>query len=214
MALRSVSRPRLPSSGPPPSVSSISISPESRSRSGRTLTLRRLCRQVQAVSELPRPSTRCKLKALTPFFWLGMNHIASTHIRTGLGVSWNTVPAVSEGSPSHARPRNTPCAITHGSPTTPQCRHTNPAGQRKRRMSPRQPASLRNQSSMSWNVRGDSTPGRGRAFSTAPRYQYFLRGAKGYPFLIDSTFLARPRCCGISSLPVGVSCLFISEQLH
>ena len=111
----------------------ISMSPVSRSRSGRTMALRSVCSQVQAVSSLPRPSTRCRPKALTPFFWLVMNHIASNHIRNGLQVSWHTVPAVSEVSALHAVHLSTPRAVTHGSSTAPHRRHTNTAGQRRRR---------------------------------------------------------------------------------
>jgi hypothetical protein len=50
MALRSVSRPRVPASGPPTQVSSTSTVPESRSRPGRTIARRSLCSQVHAVS--------------------------------------------------------------------------------------------------------------------------------------------------------------------
>ena len=68
-----------------------------------------------------------------PFFWLVMNHIARNHVPNGLRVSWNTVPAVNDVLPSHALHRNTPRAVTQGSPVTPQRSQTNPVGQHKRR---------------------------------------------------------------------------------
>jgi hypothetical protein len=55
-------------------------------------------------------------------------------LRNGLRVSWNTVPAVGGVLPWQALHRNTPRAITQGSPVTPQHPRTNPPGHRKRRM--------------------------------------------------------------------------------
>jgi len=51
-----------------------------------------------------------------------------------LAVSWNTVPAVSDVLPSQALHRNTPRAVTQGSPATPQRSQTKPLGQHKRRI--------------------------------------------------------------------------------
>src|SRR5271165_5985633 len=54
------------------------------------------------------------------------NHIARNHIRSGLRVSWNTVPAVSDVSHSQARHRNRPRDIPHGSAATPHSGHREP----------------------------------------------------------------------------------------
>ena len=45
---------------------------------------------------LPKLKTRCKPKALAPYFWLVTCHIASNQSRNGLCVSANSVPAVTE----------------------------------------------------------------------------------------------------------------------
>jgi hypothetical protein len=60
-----------------------------------------------------------------------LNHIARNHVRSGVRVSWNTVPTVSAVSAVHI---STPRAVTHGASTTPQRWHTNPSRQRNRRM--------------------------------------------------------------------------------
>src|SRR5205823_12812569 len=40
------------------------------------------------------PNTRCRPRALTPFFWLVIHHRAWNHTFRGVRVSWKIVPAV------------------------------------------------------------------------------------------------------------------------
>ena len=123
-------------------------------------------------------------KALMPFFWLGMNHIAINHVRSGYG--YLGIPC---------RPSATCCLNTlaskHAARSQSPKAPDNPATLAHEAVRPTQapdivatPGLVRNQSSISSNVRGSSTPGVCLAFSMARQYRHFARASTGYPYMI------------------------------
>src|SRR5947208_9124826 len=58
---------------------------------------RQVANQPSVCTTLPgatSPNTRCRPRALTPFFWLVIHHRAWNHTFRGVRVSWKIVPAV------------------------------------------------------------------------------------------------------------------------
>src|SRR5665647_2064379 len=95
-AVLSLTPPALPRVSLPMNTSSSSTTPDSWSRSGRTMARRSLCIHAHAVSYEPKPRTRCSPSAETPFFWLVMNQTAANQVDSGVRVRWKIVPAVTE----------------------------------------------------------------------------------------------------------------------
>ena len=82
----SVEAPCLPVARPPTNDSSTSTTPESNSRSGRTIARRSLCSHAQAVSYDPSPSMSCRFCAEAPFFCEVTSQIAANHVLNGVRV--------------------------------------------------------------------------------------------------------------------------------
>jgi hypothetical protein len=111
-------------------TSSSSTTPESWSRSGRTMARRSLCSHAHAVSYEPKPRTRCRPRAETPFFWLVMNQTAANQVDSGVRVRWKIVPALTEVCrPQSAHIQRAFAVRQYRS--LPQAGHTKPSGQRR-----------------------------------------------------------------------------------
>lgn len=127
----SVPRPGLaPCSTPPTRASSTSTSPDSRSRSARTIATRNRCRIVQATRYLV-PKVRSSVFADRPFLAVVTCHAASNHVVREVRVLSRIVPAVTDVWWRQAEHTSRPRVCLHGTAVTPHAGHLNPFGQRK-----------------------------------------------------------------------------------
>jgi|GEM_PF-2779454 len=91
---------------------------------------RSLCIHAHAVSYEPKPRTRCRPSAETPFFWLVMNQTAANQVDNGVRVRWKIVPAVMEVClPQLAHIHRAFAVRQYRSDL--QTGHTKPSGQRR-----------------------------------------------------------------------------------
>ena len=91
---------------------------------------RSLCSHAHAVSYEPKPRTRCRPRAETPFFWLVMNQTAANQVDSGVRVRWKIVPALTEVCrPQSAHIQRAFAVRQYRS--LPQAGHTKPSGQRR-----------------------------------------------------------------------------------
>jgi hypothetical protein len=92
---------------------------------------RSLCIHVHAVRYEPKPSTRCRPNADTPFFCAVTNHTAANQSVNGNRERCKIVPAVTDVLRRQLRQSHSPDAVSHAS-LPPQRGQQNPAGQRSR----------------------------------------------------------------------------------
>jgi hypothetical protein len=127
--LPSAPRPRFPGLMPPMNISLTSTSPASGSRAGRTIAARKRCSMVQAVWYEPKPRSRCRVLADTPFFAEVMYQAAANQTVRGVRVPWKIVPVVTDTRHRHDAHQNRPSPIRQR-PGVSHRGHTKPLGQR------------------------------------------------------------------------------------